>query len=302
MDAMAQAITDWVNWLLAAGRSTGTVSAYEWDVRALARANPQMAPFDYRAPDLNRYQAERRLAGVGTSARKRSVVAIRSFFGHVCGRKSPARSLPGPRVERHQQRVLDWDQAGAVLAACETSRARGLRDLALICLLIESGLRNAEVCRLELSKLDLDRRRLVVVVKGGKEGVGSFDPITAQYLTAWIKAREEIALPETKTVFCSVGGTTPGHPLTPEGLRGIFKKIGAAAGLVDGFSPHDLRRSCATLKTRLGAPSRVVQVGGRWSNLREVETYTQAISLDDFASYSVVGRLLGDSSAVKPDV
>jgi integrase/recombinase XerD len=292
MDAMAQAITDWKNWLLAAGRSSGTVSAYEWDVRALARANPALAPFDYRAADLNRYQAERRLAGVGASARKRSAASFRSFFGFVCGKNhSPARKLPFPRVARSQQRVLDWEQAGAVLAACETTTAVGLRDLAIVCLAMESALRNAELCRLELSRIDLERRRLRVVIKGGQEGVGSFDPLTTSYLSAWIEARKAIALPDTKTVFCSVGGLTPGRPLTPGGLRCIFRQIGKKAGLA-AFSPHDLRRSCATLKTRLGAPTRTIQVGGRWSNLREVETYTQAINLEDFESYSPVAHLM----------
>lgn len=293
--AMDQSIRDWENWLLAAGRSRTTVSAYAWDVRALAKRYPGLSPFDYKLADLNRYQAERRLAEVGDSARKRSVSAAKSFFGYVCGKKSPAARLPVPRVKllKHTPRTLTWEQVSAVLAACETTQARGLRDLAIICLLMESALRNAEVCRLELEKVDLAGHRLRVVTKGGKEQSGSFDGLTAQYLGAWIAARPDFALPSTKTLFCSLGGLTPGAPLTPEGLRGIFKKIGKDAGLPDGFSPHDLRRSCATLKTQLGAPTRTVQVGGRWNNLAQVETYTRAISLDDFERYSIVGHVLG---------
>jgi len=300
---MEQSILDWQNWLLAAGRSRTTVSAYSWDVHALAKRYPTLTPFDYKLSDLNRYQAERRLADVGDSARKRSVSAARSFFGYVCGKsKSPARTLPVPRVKvlKHIPRTLTWDQVGAVLATCETTQARGLRNLALICLLMESALRNAEVCRLEMAKVDLAGHRLRVVTKGGREQSGSFDGLTAEYLAAWIIARADFAQSTTKTLFCSVGGLTPGAPLTPEGLRGIFRKIGAAAGLADGFSPHDLRRSCATLKTQLGAPTRTIQVGGRWSNLREVETYTRSISLDDFEKFSIVGHVLG--SNVKPPV
>jgi site-specific recombinase XerC len=196
------------------------------------------------------------------------------------------------KVLKRTPRTLTWDQAAAVLAVCETTRARGLRDLAIISLMLESALRNAEVCRLELAKVDLIRHRLRVVVKGGKEEDGAFDALAAEYMAAWIVARREIARPDTKTLFCSVGGLTPGARLTPEGLRGIFRKIGREAGLSDGFSPHDLRRSCATLKTLLNAPTRTVQVGGRWSALREVETYTRSISLDDFERYRVVAHIL----------
>lgn len=290
---MEQSIGDWCNWLLAAGRSEATVAGYRWELQRLAAAFPKLGPFDYRLSDLNRFQAERRLSGIGDQARKRSVAAQRSFFRYICGRKSPAAALPAPKVKRRAQRVLDWDQAGAVLATCETTTAKGLRDLALLCLLIESGLRAAEVCRLEVAKLDLTRRRLSVVTKGGHEGVGAFDALTAEYLAGWLQARAAIALPDCRTVFCSVGGLTRGGPLTPRGLRQLLAGIGKAAGLPAGLSPHDLRRSCATLKTRLGAPSRVVQVGGRWANLREVERYTATISLDDFAGYSPVGHLLG---------
>jgi len=295
-----QAITEWRNHLLAAGRSQTTVEAYVWDVRALMKRFPDKSPLYYKVTDLTAYQAERRLAGVGASARKRAAASFRSFFAFTCGKtKSPARKLPFPKVERTEQRVLNWDQAGAVLAACETTTAVGLRDLAIVCLAMESALRCSELCRLELARLDLEHRRLRVVIKGGKEGIGSFDPITAGYLAAWIEARKTIALPATRTVFCSVGGLTPGRPLSAGGLRCIFRQIGKKAGLA-AFSPHDLRRTAATLKMRLGASSRVIQVGGRWSNLAEVETYTQAISLDDFEGYSPVSRLMGPGSASQP--
>lgn len=291
--AMKQAVLDWRNYLLAAGRSTTTVEAYVWDVRALAKRFLVKSPADYRVNDLTQYQAERRIAKIGASARKRAAASFRSFFAFACGKsKSPARKLPFPQVKRTEQRVLDWDQAGAVLAACETTTAIGLRDLAIVCLAMESALRCSELCRLELSKLDLEHHRLRVIVKGGEEEKGSFDALTASYLAAWIVARKGIALPDTKTVFCSVGGLTPGKPISPGGLRCIFRQIGKKAGLAEGFSPHDLRRSCATLKTRLGAPSRTVQVGGRWKNLLELETYTQDINLDDFEGYSVVRQLM----------
>jgi integrase len=63
--------------------------------------------------------------------------------------------------------------------------------------------------------------------------------------------------------------------------------------LSHGFSPHDLRRSFATLSSRLGAPSRIVQVAGRWSDLKMVEGYTQSLEASDFMPYDPVSRILG---------
>lgn len=306
--ALEIAVVDWVNWMLSANRSITTTTAYRWEVRALGKRYPELAPRDFRLADLTRYQAERRLANVGDSASKRAASAFRSFFSFACGKKSPAKSLPVPTVKalKRKPRTLTLEQADAVMGVCESTRARGVRDLALIALMLESALRNAEVCRLELAKVDLEHHRLSVIVKGGKEEAGSFDALTAQYLAAWINLRRDIAQPATKTLFCSVGGLTPGAPLTTAGMQAIFKVLGKAAGLTDGFSPHDLRRSCATLKTQLGAPTRTIQVGGRWSALREVETYTRNVSLADFERYSIVQHLYGQptvgTSNVKPGV
>lgn len=94
------------------------------------------------------------------------------------------------------------------------------------------------------------------------------------------------------TLFVSVGGSTVGCALTTYGLRKIFQYIAQRVGL-EKFSPHDLRRTMANLGVQFGAPTRVVQVAGRWDKIETVEDYTQAIQQRDFDPYAPVKRLLG---------
>lgn len=291
---MQTSIKDWTNWLLAQGKSSTTVRGYQWELRRLAKALGEVAPAAVRAADLTRALAERRLAGVSEATMKRSIAAYRSFFGYICGRKSPAAGLKFPTVRRRRQRTLDDDQAMSVLAVCDTSTARGVRDLGLLTLLLDTGLRASEVCRLKLADVDFERRVLSVRIKGGDEAQAVFSASTGQYLTQWLGHRARLAQAGTETLFCAVGGSRKikGAPLTADGLRAIFRDLGKRAGLLKGFSPHDLRRTFATLATRRGAPSRVVQVAGRWSNLAMVERYTGAISAADFEPYSPVEGLL----------
>ncbi|MCK4692865.1 MAG: tyrosine-type recombinase/integrase [Anaerolineales bacterium] len=81
-----------------------------------------------------------------------------------------------------------------------------------------------------------------------------------------------------------MGGNRPGTALTPDGLRSIFRALGAKSGLPN-LSPHVLRHTFATLAIRQGASSKLVQVAGGWSSLLMVERYTQAIKPEDFQNH-----------------
>lgn len=215
---------------------------------------------------------------------KGAVCAARSFFRWCVEeellREDPALALKVPRVPVRAQRVLNAGEISRLLAECGDC-LRGIRDAALVTLLLDTGLRNAEVCRLRLADLDLEQRRLVVRIKGGDEAWGYFGSGCCKRLDAWLGVRRARA--GVGTVFVSVGGNTPGQGLTPRGLRLALKRLGERAG-VAGVCPHGFRRSFATLMLLNGAPSRVVQLAGRWSDLRMVELYSQ--SLDASAVYA----------------
>lgn len=286
---MEEAMTNWLNWLRLKV-SPRTAEAYAWEVERLARAHPGKRPREYREADLTAYLAERRAGGLGAAAIKRAVAAYRSFFGWCCAKRNPAAGLPYPTVKRKVQRTLTWDDFLRVLTACDTASDKGKRDVALLCLLLDTGLRASEVCRLKLADLNLENLSLRVVVKGGDEAEGVFTVYTAAQVSAWLAARPRYASDDT--VFVSVSGGTAGKRLTPDGLKDILRKRGQAVGLA--LSPHDLRRTFATLSTINGAPSRLVQQGGRWGNLGMVERYTAALPPHAIRRYLPTGRLSDD--------
>ncbi len=290
---MDQSINDWLNWLRVR-RSASTVSGYAWELRKLAAAYPGRQPVQFKRADLTRYLAERRLYGAGDNSIKRSVAAFRSFFGYIIGeKKSPAAGVPFPRPKRRQQRALTAEQALAVLSACDTSTRTGQRDLALLCLMLDSGLRAAEACRLRLADVDLARRVFRVVVKGGDQRGGVFCAYTAGVLGTWLSRRGTLAIAAgCECFFVSVRPGQASAGLTTSGLRVVFRRIGQRAGLT-AFSPHDLRRTFATLAHRRGAPSRLVQIAGRWENLEQLRNYTESLTAEDFAPYSPVAGIMG---------
>jgi site-specific recombinase XerC len=134
--------------------------------------------------------------------------------------------------------------------------------------------------------VDLIERHLQVIVKGGQWKAAIFSQQTAMYISAWLHYRVP---KDTTALFLSFHHTCAGKALTREGLQGIVKRWGTTIGIK--LSPHDFRRSFATLSTIFGAPSRVVQVAGRWNNLDMVEHYTESIQADEIIPYLPVSNL-----------
>jgi len=222
--------------------------------------------------------------GWGNSQQYVALCACRKFLAWRFGLAHPALSARIKRVRPRRQRVLTVQRALALLACFDTYTPKGCRDLAIAALGLDTGLRASEFCRLRLADVDLEQRTLQVVVKGGQWGVGVYSPETAQYLREWIAVRR--VAPGVGTLFTS---TRTGRPLTRSGLGCIVRKWGNAIGVK--LSPHDLRRSFATLSTIFGAPSRLVQAAGRWESIEMVEYYTQGIDPAAITPFLPVSQL-----------
>lgn len=287
---MEQTIVDWLNWLRLRA-SEQTVAAYGWQLRRLVKEFPRFTVRDFKEKHLTQYLAERRFLNQwsDSSVKMATWLAVRSFFGWVSGKKSAARGLLVRRVKTRKQRSLTFEQLGAVLAPCDMSAALGKRNVALVALMVDTGLRSSEVCRLRLADLDLAGHCFRVVIKGGGEEEGIFTPETGALLATWLAVRPWC---EAVTVFTGVAAGKVARSLTPCGLRCVFRNLGVAAGLAK-FSPHDLRRTFATLSTERGAPSRLVQEGGRWSNIQMVERYTRTVQLAYLAKFLPMSGMMG---------
>jgi len=224
----------------------------------------------------------------GSAQRCVAFYALRAYLRWRWGDNHPALLAKIPAVKSKKQRVLTADLALRLLASFDTSTAAGSRDLALCAVALDTGLRCSELCRLALPDVDLSARTLQVLVKGGQWGIGIFSEQTAFYIDGWLSWR--MPAPGVETVFVSFQHARCGCSLTREGLQGIVKRWGVRLGIK--LSPHDLRRTFATLTTIFGAPSRVVQEAGRWSSITMVERYTGSLNASAIAPYLPVSRLL----------
>ena len=174
--------------------------------------------------------------------------------------------IPVPKVGISPQRTLKPDEVKRLFNACDSDTPKGARDLAIMAVLLDTGLRAGELVRLRLRDWDAEQRRITVLGKGRRKAYVWCSVECAAYIRRWLQFRTEVADPEEDHLFVAIGGYTPGKALTTRGLRLILKKLGQEAK-VDHVSPHAFRRSFAVMTLQAGVPTRVLQIMGRWQDL-----------------------------------
>src|SRR5215208_4987218 len=165
-----------------------------------------------------------------------ALAAIKKYLAWKYDPSHPAIQAKLKRIVGKPQRALDPQMALKLLASFDPYRAKGARDLAICALALDTGLRESELCRLQLADTNLDRRVLQVVIKGGQWAAAVFSDETAAHIERWLHYR---TIADGKGfLFTNIH---PGEGLTPEGLYNIVEGWGERIGIK--LSVHDLRRS-----------------------------------------------------------
>lgn len=166
---------------------------------------------------------------------------------------------------------LTLEQAQAVLDAPDVATVKGLRDRAILAVLLGAGLRRSECAALEIRHMaERDGRPCLVdlVGKGNRVRTVPVAPWVWAALQAWITAAGITAGP----VFLGLrkNHTLTSRPLTPQNLLLVVREY-APAGLE--LAPHDLRRTFAKLSYAGGAALDQVSLSLGHASLQTTERY-----------------------------
>lgn len=233
------------------------------------------------------------------STRHSATAALREFYKFQFGANHAMTLVKVRRVVAPPQRTLTEEEVATLLGVCDTTTEKGIRDLAIITMMVDTGLRASEVCDIELRRVDLRKNSLQVICKGGEWGVANFFDYTASCLLRWLAVRPLVADPDNLYFFVSIGGKAPGGKMTRYGIRSILQSLSVKANL-DPVSPHAMRRTFATLATENGSPTRLVQAAGRWKSIRMVEHYTRKVHPEKIRPYSPINHIMGVKSPEDP--
>jgi integrase/recombinase XerD len=186
----------------------------------------------------------------GREARWRTAGERSGMLAHTVRRPKDRSSL---RLlePRRLPTALSQSEAAALLASFRTWRDRAIAGLMLYC-----GLRSAEVLALDVTDVDIGGRWLRVIGKGQRERRVPLDADVASVIQVYLLA--ERAESASVRLFLVAKGPNRGQPLTPAGLRTIFRYHRDLTGIVGGH-PHALRHTFGTALAEAGVDLAVMQ-------------------------------------------
>ena len=161
--------------------------------------------------------------------------------------KSPVRRIRKVRAESLIKEVLTDENLEVLRDSCIEPR-----DLAMIDLLVSTGIRVGELVKMNRQDIDLQERQCVVFGKGNKEREVYFNARAKIHLLNYINARTD----DNPALFVSLHA--PHTRLTIGGVESRLRAVGARAK-VHHVHPHKFRRTMATMAIDKGMPIEQVQ-------------------------------------------
>jgi site-specific recombinase XerD len=145
---------------------------------------------------------------------------------------------------------LPAEQVTALLASCDARSGHGLRDRAILTMLVRMGLRSGEIAALELEDVEWRQGEVVVRGKGGHRDRLPLPADVGRVLADYLKAGRPITALDRR-VFVRV--KAPHRGLTSGGVTQVVNAAAHRCGLGTIFA-HRLRHSAATTMLAAGAP------------------------------------------------
>jgi site-specific recombinase XerC len=157
------------------------------------------------------------------------------------------------------------------------------RDLAVVGLMLLDGLRSCEILTLQLEDLKLAEAQLRVLGKGRKQRnlplTGDIMGVLQNYL------RLERPLTNSPSLFVSLKGRHRGHPMTPAGLRSLFRHHRLCSE-VPAANPHRFRHTFGADMVRAGISLPALQHLMGHSQIHTTLLYVQLAPQDVWREYA----------------
>lgn len=216
--------------------------------------------------------------GLNTASRARKLATLRSLYKYLTVKTgkletNPLDGLDSPKPRRSLPKYLSKEESMALLS--NVGGRNPERDLCILTIFLNCGLRISEVVGLDVS--DLTGERIRVLGKGDRERVVYQNDAVKKALKGYLAVREKMSGAETKALFLSERG----NRIARSTVHSLVKVHLGEAGLErDGFSAHKLRHTAATLMLREGVDVRTLQEVLGHEHLNTTEIYTHIENTD----------------------
>jgi site-specific recombinase XerD len=260
------AVAGFSRWLSLARKSPNTVRIYAAAARKLAvwlAGRGVTDWFDVNAEHVGDFinsVLETRTASYASLV----FCAVQQFFTWWAAereRPNPMRGLTAPHVPEQTASILGENQLRALIRSCQGDGLYQRRDLAIISMFIDCGLRRSELVGLTVNAIDLEHQQ-VRVLGAGRDRVVPFGTRTALALGRYFIGRASHRKAHLPALW--LAGTGNGA-LTGSGVFQMIQRRGEALG-IERLHPQTLRNSWAHRMRATGMPEEDLKILAGWAS------------------------------------
>ena len=226
------------------------------------------------------------------------LASVRSFYAYSedNGIENIAHRVKGVTDSRSfKKEPLTPDQAQRLLASIDRGTEKGMRDFAILNLMLRTGLRDIEIVRANCKDIQTKAGVDVLYVQGkGRASKDNFVVLTPKALspiTTYLEKRGNVN--ELDPLFASVSSRNAGERLTVRSVSRIAKSALRAIGIDDErYTAHSLRHTAITFSLLGGATERDAQQMARHANITTTMLYSHDIDRIKHAAEREIDNVL----------
>ena len=247
-------------WTSYIGKSQKTQETY---TRAIRQFDKYLTSKGIRQPqreDIIDYKRELEAEGKKPTTITAYIAAVRLFFQWTAVEgiyPNVAERVEGAKLDKgFRKDYLTSRQVNKLLNSIDTTTESGLRDYAILALMVTCGLRTIEVARANIEDMRVsgDSMALYVQGKGHTERTDyvKLPPTVEDPIRAYLKSRPTAKL--TDPLFTSVSHRDYGQRITTKSISRLCKEALEGANLKTArLTAHSLRHTAAVINLSNGA-------------------------------------------------
>ena len=190
-------------------------------------------------------------------ARARKLSSLRALYRYLIAHghleKNVAELVDMPKIEEKAIVYLEKEEVREVLQGAETgdaltqtqykfAKGQQMRDVAILTLLLHTGMRVSELVGIDLQDIDWGEKRIRIFRKGRKEQYVYFNEPVREALQDYIDHERKVSAEDLNALFIS----RKGQRISVRAVERLVKKYTASTVPTKRITPHKLRSTFAT--------------------------------------------------------
>lgn len=207
---------------------------------------------------------------------------MRTFFNYLLQEnyifpdRNPLKNFKMIKPEIRSILPINADEIRIIDDGYNANTETGLRNLCIIHLFIDEGLRLNEVCKLKIQDVNFINNCIIINGKGNKQRIVPMARLVRKYLERYINIYRPEVLHDY--VLCNINNA----PLTQDAIKSLFCRI-VKRTKIERLYPHLLRHTFATSFILGGGSVEMLRIYLGHSDIKTTQNYLHIVNSIQFS-------------------